>query len=465
MSKLGKLSKNFGLLTIGSFSSKLLTFLLVPLYTAVLTTAEYGVVDIINTTVSLIYPLAILVISEAVIRFCLDNTSDKNQVWTIGIGITFLGNLVMLLISPVILFTSFKDYYIFFVLQCMMMSFYQTISQFVKGLDKVKVYAIGGIINTIVVISLNIILLLFIKMGLIGYLIAMVSGHFISIIYFFISLKLWRYFIRLKNIDKSLLKKMLNYSVPMIPNSISWWISDSSDKYIVKYFCGLAVNGVYAIAYKIPTLLSTITNLFIGAWQISAFEDFNSKESRAFFSNITNEFVKLNLLVASGLIFMTKPIAKIMFVAEFFEAWRFTPVLILAFVFSTSASFIGTVYTAAKKTKMLFYSTLVAAVANIIFDIILTPQIGAMGAAIATALSYAAICVIRFVDSRKIMKLDLDWKCIFLSLALVIIQIFIILMDSLASFIMCGMVMLIIIFLNRAMFVKMIKMVVSKIKK
>lgn len=465
MEKLKKLGKDFGLLTIGSFASKILTFLLVPLYTAQLTTAEYGVVDIINTTVNLVYPIAILVISEAVIRFCLDSSSDLKQVWTIGILITGIGCLVATAISPVICLTSMREYYIFFILQLWTISFNSTISQFAKGLDRVTIYAGGGIISTVVIVVLNLVLLLRFNCGLKGYLIALISGHIASTLFYVISLKLWRYNIGLRKIDKNVFKKMIKYSVPMIPNSISWWISDSSDKYVVKFFCGLSVNGIYALAYKIPSLLSTISTLFVGAWQISAFEDFNSKESRHFFSIVTNEYIKLNILIASGLIFLTKPIARIMFSADFYEAWRYTPVLILAYLFYTTSSFWGTIYTAAKKTNMLFYSTVVAAIGNIVLDLLLTPRFGAMGAAFATMVSYFIVCSMRMIDSRKIMTLDIEWKVVLFELLLIVLQILIISLDNLPSFVICGVITCAILIMNRTIFEKVLKMIGAKIIK
>lgn len=464
MNKIEKLGKNFALLTVGSFGSRILTFLLVPLYTTVLTTEEYGIVDIINTTVSLVYPIATLVISEAVIRFCLDSESDLKQVWSVSIGITFLGVCLMFAVSPLIFFTAFKEYYIFFMMHAVAMAFESTVSQFVKGLNNVKEYTIGGIISTAVIIFCNIIFLLIFKLGLAGYMLALFMGRFVSIVYYVVSLGLWKYFVRIQGLDKILINKMLRYAVPMIPNSISWWISNSSDKYIVQYFCGLAANGIYAVAYKIPTLLTTVSTLFISAWQISAFEDFDSEKSQGFFSVVSNEFIRLNFILASGLIFLTRPLARLLFAQDFYEAWHYVPVLVLGYVFYTVSSFLGTVYTAAKQTKMLFYSTMVAAISNIIMDLIMTPIMGPMGAAIATMISYFIICVIRVIHSKKLMKLAIDWKKLAPTLILVIVQILIISIDSWIAFVLCGTIMLVVILLNRELFLNFIKVAVNKIR-
>lgn len=461
--KTRQLGKNFGLFTIGSFASKILTFLLVPLYTNVLTTAEYGIVDLINTTVSLTFPLAILVISEAVIRFCLDGISDKKQVWSIGFYINLVGCVLLTFLSPLLFFTVLRDYVLFYVMSCFALSFHQTVSQFVKGNCSAKIYAAGGIINTITVVTLNILFLLIFKWGLTGYLIAIASGHFITILYYFIRTKIWRYFIWINRIDKKLLSEMLQYSLPMLPNSLSWWINDSSDKYIVQYFCGLSVNGIYAIAYKIPTLMTTISNLFISAWQISAFEDFGSDESIKFFNKIANDYIKLNLIVSSGLVFLTRPLALILFASDFYSAWKYTPILVLAFVFSTLSSFWGTVYTAAKKTKMLFYSTLIGAGVNIVLDLLMTPWIGAYGAALATLLSYLTIFFIRTINSKCIIKLKIHMKSIIISFILIVIEICIYSSDSYFSLIVAAIIFVVICIINRSIVSDYIKPLISSL--
>lgn len=448
--KTKQLGKNFGLFTIGSFASKILTFLLVPLYTNILSTAEYGIVDLINTTVSLTFPLAILVISEAVIRFSLDGISDKKQVWSIGFYVNLLGCVLLTLLSPLLLFTVLRNYVFFYVLSCFALSFHQTVSQFIKGNNSAKLYAAGGIINTIAVIALNIIFLLLFKLGLPGYLIAISSGHIITVLFYFFSAKLWKYFIPITRIDKKQISVMLRYSLPMLPNSISWWINDSSDKYIVQYFCGLSVNGIYAISYKIPTLMTTISNLFISAWQISAFEDFGSEESIRFFNKIANDYIKFNLIICSGLIFLTRPIAFVLFAADFYNAWKYTPILILAFVFSTLSSFWGTIYTAAKKTKMLFYSTLIGAGVNILLDLILTPLIGAYGAAIATLLSYLTIFIIRVFNSMRIIHLDIQIKTIIVSFIFIVIELCFYTYESYLSLIIAAIISICICIINRS---------------
>ena len=103
-----KFGKDALLMTIGSFGSKLLTFIFVPFYTAILTTDEYGIADLISTTTTLLFPFFSFVICEAMMRFALDKGNDSKEVYTIGIRITFAGILLFFCLSPHKIATVFR---------------------------------------------------------------------------------------------------------------------------------------------------------------------------------------------------------------------------------------------------------------------------------------------------------------------------------------------------------------------
>lgn len=431
MNRYKKLIKNTALITVGNFASKLLTFFLLPLYTAILTTAEYGVADLMTTTVNLISPFFTLIISEAVMRFALDKECNKSQVLSIGLYITLLGSVTMLVFSPLIRFSSdLKPYYVLFVLYFFVVTLQTVLSQFVKGIEKVTVYASSGVLHTVTSITFNILFLVVFKIGINGYLLSMVLSNAITIVYLFLGAELWRYVIPPKEVSCELIRKMLQYCLPMIPNSLSWWVSNSSDKYMLTFFCGVATTGVYSVSQRIPSLFATISTIFISSWQISAIDDFGSKESIGFYSRIYRIYSTFNILVLSGLILLVKPLARFLFSKSFFDGWQFVPVLLMAFLFQAMSSYLGTIYTSAKKTKMLFVSTIVAAMANIALNAILIPVLGAQGAAIATFASYFIVWLMRLIDTRKIIKLEIAYKTDIISYLLLVAQICIVVSDS-----------------------------------
>lgn len=429
MSRYGRLGKNIAFITIGNFASKIMSFFMVPFYTSILTTEEFGTADLMTTTVNLIMPFFTLLISEALLRFALDKENSRAAVFTTGLAVFFGGSSVFLLLSPMVLcFQEIGRYYFLFVLYYIVTVLHTIVAYFTRGIDKVGVYSASGVIHTLAFLLLNIFFLAVVKTGVTGYLCSMIIGSVISTVCLFVGAKLYRY-IRPKAFDKKMLKEMLRYSVPMIPNSLSWWISNSSDKYLLTFICGVSVTGIYSVSQRIPSLFATISTIFMGAWHISAVEDFGSEESKKFFSNVYRCYSAFNLLVVSGMICLTKFLAEILFAKDFFEGWKYVPILLIAFLFHGMSGFLGSIYTAARRTKMLFVSTLIAAVINIVFNIVLIPFVGAYGAAIATLLSYFVIWLVRLIDSRKILKISWNKLSDILSYILLIFQAAIVIAD------------------------------------
>ena len=259
--------------------------------------------------------------------------------------------------------------------------------------------------------------------------------------------KQYRLVILPRNIDKEIQKEMIRYSLPMIPNSISWWISNSSDKFIVTAICGSSVMGVYSVAYKIPTILSVFYSVFMSAWRISSVDDFGSDSTRVFYSKIYGIIESSLVIVAAIIIFLNRILSKILFANEFFEARFFVPILVIAFLIHGLGEFFGSIYTASKNTKMLFYSSLTGAGVNIILNIVLIPQLAGFGAALATLVSYCVILGIRIFHTRKIMSFEIKVKksviCMSVLILICLIQTFEITGARLYSFLLCIMLFLV----------------------
>ena len=415
MNKYKKLLSNTAAMTVGQFSSKILSFLLIPLYTSILSTEEYGIYDIIVTTVTLLTPFLTLVISEAILRFAIDNDYDNRYVLTIGVTLVVLGSGVLILLLPIFSFIgSIAKYRIWIVVFFFVMNLHTVLIQFLKGINKVTQYSIMGVISTMTTLSLNIYFLVIRNYGIVGYLLAATMSHLlVSLIIIIHNLlwmiiiihnKLWTYVVNPLSIPRNVYKDMLRFSVPMIPNSISWWVSDSSDKYVILWFLSSAEVGLYSIAYKIPTLLTMVMSLFVSAFQISIFDEFKKEDGSNFFKTVYTSVMMALLVAASMLIFASKYLAVVLYKNSFYSAWMVGCILIFAFVFNSLSSLIGTIYTATKKTSVLFYSTLAAACVNIALNIILIPCYGLYGAAFATLVSYVCVWLIRALLAKKQME-------------------------------------------------------------
>ena len=410
MGKYKKLFKNLGILTIGQFGSKILVFLLVPLYTSVLSTEEYGTYDLIFTTINLLYPIATLNIAVAVQRFLLDNNCLRDDTIFSGLKYTFIGLAIIggcLAINNYLgLYAVVKDNEFWFITMYFVLSFNALLIEIAIGSDKIKLVSISGVISTIVMIMANILFLVILKWGLAGYFIANIVGTLSQVIYLVIRLGL------IKRYDHSEFSKnnemaMLKYSRPQIANTIAWWINNASDRYVVTWLCGISVNGIYSVGYKIPSILNVVQNIFGQAWGISAVKNFDEKDDDGFFLKTYNLYNSGMIICCSIIILSTKIIAKFMYAKEFYDAWFYVPILSIASVFGAMSGYLGGIFAAKKEAKLFAKSTVIGAITNVILNIILVMMFGAIGAAIATLISYVVIWAFRLIHARKYIELNL----------------------------------------------------------
>ena len=401
--------KNMSILTISNFVSKILVFLMLPLYRNVLTTQEYGTIDIISTTLNLSIPIFTLSISEAILRYTMEKNVKKEEVLKESLKVIVKGFLILLVFSPITIFFKLPlIYVVIFLIYYLTTAIANALSYYTKGTNNLKLLGISNIIRALLLVSLNCLMLLVLKLNIIGYYISLIVSDIIFILILLIPV--------LKNKQKrikqnnQLAKEMKSYSKPFIINSISWWINNASDKYLVLFFCGINLTGIYSIAYKIPSMLEVVQNIFSQAWQISAIKEYKSKEAEAFFSTMYKYYNFILIMTVLIILLFLKSISKILFAKEFYVAWKFVPFLLLAILFGALSGFLGSLYSANKDSKMYAKSTLIGAISNIILNLILIPIFNAYGAAIATFISYLVVWIIRVKNVKKYLELKIEHK-------------------------------------------------------
>ncbi len=421
------LAKNIGLISIGTFSTSLLSFFLVPLYTSVLSTSDYGNYDLVNTTVALLMPFLTLSIEEPVMRFALDKKKrDLKNIFTIGIKHVVIGIILIGVLTVInhffVFFQIIDDFWPFFILMYSFSSICNVLTFFARGLECVSDVAISGVIGTFVSIVCNIVFLLPLHMGLLGYFLAHIAGTATQSLFLFFRVQCWKYLGSFRNIKRDQEKSMIQYSTPMIANTVSWWVNNASDRYIVTWLSGVSVNGIYSVAYKIPTILNVFQRVFLQAWTISAVKDFDPEDKNGFFSNLYNSYNFLMVISCSVLITLDKPIASILYAKDFYAAWVYVPFLMISIVFGALNGYMGGIFSAVKNSKMYAISTVIGAIVNTILNFVLVYSIGALGAAIATAVGYWVVWIVRRRYMLKYLHMKMHLFRDYVSYALLVAQ-------------------------------------------
>ncbi len=408
MDKYKKLLSNTAILGVGTFGSKLLVFLLMPLYTAYLSVTEYSTADIITQSANLLMPLLSLGIVDAAFRFTLDKHLDRRKVLATGIAVILAGFAVAMAFYPLLAKIDYFNGYMWLILlYAFSANIHSLLAQYVRARGMTALFALQGIIATAITIALNVLFLVGMGIGVLGYVLSVVLADSVLSVVLLIIIRA-----DLKNLhrflDKEIAGDMLRFSVPLIPTTVFWWITNVSDRYMVKGFIGDETNGLYAAAFKIPTMLILLSGIFIEAWQFSAVTDRDAaskKQHEEFFGKVFDSFQGMLFISAAMLIAFSKVASVILFADSYYAAWQYMPLLIVATVYSSLVTFLGSVYLVDKKSVHSFLTAAIGAVVNVALNLLLIPtSLGANGAALATFLSYFVVYILRAISTRKMIR-------------------------------------------------------------
>lgn len=425
MNSYKKLLGNSFIFAIGRLGSKLLAFFLVPLYTYYLSTSEYGTVDLVITTVNMLLPIVSASMFDAVLRFIMDDKKETSSVMMNALNVSILGFTAALLFYPVLVWLDLlgdSSIVLFMYIILFVQVLERIFAEYARAIGEVKKFAINGILLTVTTGIFNILFLVYMQIGVPGFFISMILANFISIIYLVFSTRAYKHF-DLSLIKKPMMKLLLIYAVPLIPNALMWWLINASSRYFIRYFIGISANGLFAVASRIPSLITIVTQIFMQAWQLSAIEEYESENKSKFYSTVFNYLSSFLLIGTSGIIVILKPAFGLLFSSDYYEAWIVVPFLMLSAVFSSFSGFLGTNYIAAKQTKGVFKTSVYGGIISITLNFGLISTLGIIGAGISSMLSFAAIWILRLYDTKKFIDMQTNWKLFFVSLAIIAIQI------------------------------------------
>lgn len=409
MNKIFKvLAGNTIVFALGNGATLIISFFMIPVYTSVLSTKDFGISDIIVTTIAMLSPVFSLNIFTAVFRWALDNNNSENEIYTNGLLVSFVGSILSLFLGCILWIAGIKYSWAIGInlAAVLMLNHFQN---FTRGINKIKLYSFSGLVGTFVNVISNILLMIILPWGIKGYLISLILGNVSISIFLIIFGRLNKYWDKSK-ISKEKIKTMLIYSMPMIPNSFTWWMTNDASRVIIMIVIGPAGNGLYAVANKIPSLITTLFGLFQNAWQISAVDISKGEEAEKVYTVVFNIVLALLFFGAAVIVSIIKYFMRFYVANSYYEAWKFIPILLLTAVFSNISAFLGTTYLVKKKTKGLFSTTIWGMIINVILSILLIPLFGLYGASFSGAIGFLFVSTLRLKQTSEWITIKIEWK-------------------------------------------------------
>lgn len=412
MSKQKELAKNTVILAVGKICTQFISFLLLPLYTTLLTSEEFGIIDLFNTYIALLVPIFTMQFDNGLFRFLLDCREDKGKqssLFSTVIISNIMQSLIYILLYLIAQEFITSKYKIFLAIDVVLNIFLNTFLQFPRGRGDNLGYAIGSFTSAVMTVVMNVLFIVGFRLGAYGMFMATVLSKVVTILYLGVSQRTWKYF-SLRLYDKSILKEIIKYSLPLVPNQLSWWIIGVSDRTIVSLSIGIAANGIYSVANKFSTLFATFYNIFNLSWTESVTLHFNESDRNKFLTEVINTMFRLFSATFIIIIAFMPLIFPILINYQYEEAYYHIPILMIAVLFQVIVGLYGVVYIALKKSTEVAKTTNFVAVINVFVDLILIKFIGLYAASLSTLISFFVMAVYRYFHVQKFVDIKLNKK-------------------------------------------------------
>ena len=413
MNQKKQLMKNTIIIAIGKLSTQVISYILLPLYTAKLSPSEYGNYDFVCTLSLFLCPIITLLMEESMFRYLIDADSkiQRKRIISQTIIYTFFGTVLFTILAAVIMniWTEYSAAYITaiitFVISNILIGLSNALS---RGLGKIKLYSVSNFILGISTIILNIVFILGINAGAEGLLWANTIANSLTAIVIFAILKLPTY---IGKLNKPLMIDMIKYSVPLVPNSISWSIINMSNRLILTNMVSSAANGIYAMASKFPNIISVVYGYFYTAWKESAARIVKEDNKNDYYNSIYHDAKRFLYAITICLI-AAMPFVFPIFINETYdEAYIYIPIIMIATYYSNLSSFYGGIFSAYKDTKIMGSTTIVAAILNVVIMCVFVNQFKIYAACFSMLIANLIVYFYRKKKLKKYIKLrELKWQ-------------------------------------------------------
>lgn len=411
MNEKKRLIKNTGIIAIGNLSTKLVSFFLLPLYTALLSTEEYGTFDYILSIATFCVPFVSVLMDESIFRFLIDCKieKEKKKVISTSVAVVFVGMICFTIVGiPIMNFLKY-NYTYYAVIYILLNVICGMLSALLRGIGRTDQFAVFNFLLGSSQIILNVFFIAIMHWGLVGMLLASIIAQLLIVIIFIFKIHIWKY-ISLKEIDSNLTKKMITYSLPLIPNKVSWTIINLSDRIILMNVVGSSATGLYAVSYKFPNLMDTVYGFFYQSWKESSARVLGDESQNDFYNSVYKYLKNFMFALVLGMTAFMPLVFHVLINKSYYNAIYYVPILLMATYFANISGFYGGVFTAYKDTKIMGTTTVAAAIINLAINLFLIKWIGIYAAALSTLIANLAVYIYRKRKVKRYIELNENWK-------------------------------------------------------
>lgn len=423
MSRKTELAKNTAILTVGKVCTQCISFFLLPLYTAILSTEEYGTFDLFVTYSALLLPLVNWQFDQGLFRFMLDCRNDMKQqkelFSTLLVSSLIQSSLYVIIFLIVRPFLKIENSY-FLLGYVVLQVFTSFFLQFVRGLGYSVKYTIASFISASATTVLNVIALVIFGMRLQGLFLSTLSAQILTLSYLIVTSKCWNY-ISLKSVRLTVLKNVGVYSIPLIPNNLAWWVVNASDRTIISHFLGAAANGIFSVAHKFPNVFIQFYNILNLSWTETVSLHFQDEDRDEFLTETMTTLYKLFSAACFGIVACIPFVFSALVNQKYEAAYNQILILMYAMLFRVLVGLYSCVYVAQKSAKKIAYTSIAAAVINIVVNLLLISKIQVFAASVSSLVAFMLMFFIRYFDVNKTVHMKIKTSVVIESVIIALI--------------------------------------------
>lgn len=403
-----RLVSNIKYYTIGVFSTRLLAFLFIPLYSIYINPDSLGQFQYINSLLMLIVPVLYQSIWEGMFRYSIVSNGEEQKVintttqYCLGLSVIYT---VIFFIAAFVLKIENPIYILLCGISQMAVSYWQFAA---RALKKNKAYSVSTVVCSAVTIFLNIILIVVFKWQIDALFISCIAGSLASVIVLEYRLKLIKKS-KQAAFEKKLLFTIIKYSLPLAVNSVSWWLISSCNNIVVTKALGESANGILAMAQRFGSIFALMTSIIAMAWQEESFRNLYNGDKNAYFNKVLNLYTKAIFSIVCVLIPITYLLYQFMVFGEYTAGVALTSLLYIIGAFNAIITHIGSEFLARGESDVMFWTTLVTGVLTVIFSILFVKPFGLIGVMVVTIFSCIVNFIIRVILLRKRIVLNFDY--------------------------------------------------------
>ena len=403
-----KFLKDLGIYAIGNLGAKIITFAMIAVYTHYVSKGELGYYDLCLTVIFLLIPFITLQLRDGAFRFLLEtqDTERRSKIISFIYRTLVLSTVLSLVVTAMIaLFTSI-DYIWYCFALLIAMSFFEVITQVARGLGNNVEFVVTGIISSLGILLFSVVFVIILPWGITGIFIANILARLMALAYLERRLKIIATYFKFHISIKQVSHDLLRYTLPLLPGSLCWWLTGSSDRWFINHYLSLEVNGVYAVAFRFNSIILILSTIFYQAWQETAILQYNSPDRDKFFSKMFNSYIGLLALLLTAYAFSLKIIYPLIVHESFIESVNYLYLMGISAVIFALSAFFDMGYQCAKDTSRTLPAIVLAAIVNIACNFFLVQRFGVYGAIATSIITYLVLFLYRLHDMKRYFKLS-----------------------------------------------------------